>query len=74
MPIYQICIVAMTKKLYKHIGIFVDKVCTGMKFVPVSEKSTKKEDFSVLEKFIIHSLARLFCFQLHSIIHTDILL
>ena len=35
----------MTKKLYKHIGIFVDKVCTGTK------KSTKKEDFSVLEKF-----------------------
>ena len=44
----------MTKKLYKHIGIFVDKVCIGMKFVSVSEKSTKKEDFSVLEKFITH--------------------
>ena len=38
----------MTKKLYKHIGIFIDKVCTG------TEKSTKKEDFSVLEKFITH--------------------
>ena len=46
----------MTKKLYKNIGIFVDKVCTGMKFVPVPKKSTKKEDFSVLENFIIHSL------------------
>ena len=44
----------MTKKLYKHIGIFVDKVCTGMKFVSVSEKSTKKEDFSVLEKFVTY--------------------
>ena len=32
----------MTKKLYKHIGIFVDKVCTGMKSVSVSEKKHKK--------------------------------
>ena len=32
----------MTKKLYKHIGIFVDKVCTGMKFVPVPKKAQKK--------------------------------
>ena len=52
----------MTKKLYKHIGIFVDKVCTGMKFVPVSEKSTKKEDFSVLEKFITHLIPWLWLF------------
>ena len=44
----------MTKKLYKNIGIFVDKVCTGMKFVPVPEKSTKKEGFSALENFITH--------------------
>ena len=44
----------MTKKLYNHIGIFIDKVCTDMKFVSVSEKNTKKEDFSVLEKFITH--------------------
>ena len=35
----------MTKKLYKH---------TGMMFVLVPKKSTKKEDFSVLEKFITH--------------------
>ena len=41
----------MTKKLYKHIGIFVDKVCTGTK------KSTKKEGFSALEnKVHIHHI------------------
>ena len=58
----------MTKKLYKHIGIFSDEVCPGMK------KAQKKEGLKALENFIMHSLARLFCFQLHSIIHTGILL
>ena len=53
---------------------FVDKVCTGMKFALVPKKAQKKEGFSALENFIIHSLAQLFCFQLHSIIHTGILL
>ena len=55
---------------------FVDKVCTGMKFVSVSEKSTKKEGFSALEKFITHSIPwlQLLYSQLHGIIHTSILL
>ena len=58
----------MTKKLYKHIGIFIGKVCTG------TEKSTKKEDLKSPQNFIIHSLTQLSCFQLHSIIHIGILL
>ena len=29
----------MTKKLYKHIGIFIGKVCTG-----TEKKAQKKED------------------------------
>ena len=41
----------MTKKLYKHIGIFVDKVCTG-----TEKKHKKKRAEKPSKNFIVQKL------------------